>query len=53
MGEALRDLGRARRMGEAGAALVRERYSLDAMVLAFEALYRELLVSASLASVSR
>lgn len=52
-GEALRDRERARRMGEAGAALVRERYSLDAMVLAFQALYRELLASASRASVSR
>jgi len=41
--ELLRDTARARRMGEAGRQVVDERFSLDAMVARYEALYDRLL----------
>jgi glycosyltransferase involved in cell wall biosynthesis len=41
----LKDPERARRMGEAGRALVRERFSIDAMVEGNLGVYRELLAS--------
>jgi glycosyltransferase involved in cell wall biosynthesis len=41
----LKDPERARRMGEAGRALVRERFSIDAMVEGNLRVYRELLAS--------